>query len=85
MRINGTRPVLLVELRRARRTYRVHAAAFVLAMAATGAYLVWRSPLVLAVEWAALAGFVGTVAAGRPCADCGRWLRHALTCARVRP
>jgi len=85
MKINGARPVLLVELRRARRTHRMHVAAFALAVAAAGAALVWRSPLVLVVQWAALAGFAGTALAGRPCADCGRWLRHALTCARVRP
>ena len=86
MKINGVRPLLLVELRPARRRRRVRLGLMAAAVGAGAVGLLVPGARVelLGVEWALLLALVALAAFDRPCAACGRILQHTLACERGR-
>jgi len=95
-RVNGSRAVVLVELRRPRRSWwrepdgvlRVTGTTVVcLGLVLVGLIVLGHRPprALLAASWLCVGVSVLVWPLGRPCAGCGRWLQHGLACPRRRP
>jgi len=81
VRINGARPLVLVELRPVRRRSWGGMVAWLVVVGLTGALVVVDAP-------AALLGVAALVVVlarlERPCPACRRWVQHTLACERGR-
>jgi len=93
LRVNGSRPLVLGELRRRRPWWRspdsVLRAALLGVVACTLLFVAiffttgHRPPVTLYVaQWLCIGVSLLVWPLGRPCPRCGRWLSHALVCPR---
>ena len=81
MKINGVRPVMLLELRPVRRRSWGGTVAWCAVVGLTAALVVVDAPVGL-LGLAALVVVLARLA--RPCPACRRWVQHTLACDRVR-